>query len=112
MSKARTSTLVSLLAAACLSPGIVLAESDWHFIGGEVGYAAFPDHAQNIKTRADVLRELEQAKADGSHYYLQRAMPVPSRGAGPGKTRQQVLDELVNISPAERARMNRIYYGG
>jgi hypothetical protein len=58
-----------------------------------------------------VLRELEQAKADGSYFYLQRGVPVPSRDTGPGKTREQVLKELVNISPEERARMDELYVG-
>lgn len=76
-----------------------------------MGYTSFPDHVTSTKTRAEVLRELEQAKADGSYFYLQRGVPVPSRDTGPGKTREQVLKELVNISPEERARMDELYFG-
>lgn len=53
----------------------------------------------------------KSGKADGSYFYLQRGVPVPSRDTGPGKTREQVLKELVNISPEERARMDELYFG-
>jgi len=66
---------------------------------------------KSTKTRAEVLRELEQAKADGSYYYLQRGVPAPSRNAGPGKTREEVIKELVNMTPEERARMDELYFG-
>ncbi|MCV2216285.1 DUF4148 domain-containing protein [Thauera sp. Sel9] len=108
MSKARTSTLVSLLAAACLLPGTALADSDWHVVNGE---HVFVNHVKSTKTRADVMRELEQAKADGSYLYVSRGLPVPSRHAGPGKTRQEVLDELKSIPPSERVKLRGIYVG-
>jgi len=111
MSKIRTATLVPLLAAVFIAPSIALANSEWHFTGGEAGYTSFPDHVKSTKTRADVLRELEQAKADGSYYYLQRGLPVPARGTGPGKTREEVINELVNMTPEERARMDELYGG-
>ena len=56
-------------------------------------------------------RELEQAKADGSYFYLQRGLAVPSRASGPGKTRAEVLKELVDMTPTERAYMNELYSG-
>lgn len=111
MSKIRTTTLLSLLAATFVAPGVALANSDWHFTGGEAGYTYFPDHVKSTKTRAEVLRDLEQAKADGSYYYLQRGVPAPSRNTGPGKTREEVINELVNMTPEERARMDELYFG-
>lgn len=111
MSKIRTATVLPILAVVLVVPSVAQANSEWHFTGGEVGYTSFPDHVTSTKTRAEVLRELEQAKADGSYYYLQRGVPAPSRNAGPGKTREEVIKELVNMTPEERARMDELYFG-
>ena len=111
MPKIHPFSLMPILAAVLIAPTAALANSELHFIGGEVGYTFNPEHAKGTKTRAEVLRELEQAKADGSYYYLHRGAPAPSRNAGPGKTRDEVLKELVNQSPAERARMRELYSG-
>lgn len=111
MSKIHTVTLVPLLAAVLAAPTAALAGSLWHPANNEVGFTFHPDHSTSTKTRAEVLKELEEAKADGSYYYLQRGLPVPARDTGPGKTRQEVIDELVNMTPEERARMDELYFG-
>ena len=111
MSKIRTITFVPLLTAALVARSIALANSDLHFTGGEAGYTFFPDHVKSNKTRAEVLRELDQAKADGSYAYLKLGLPVPSKNIGPGKTREEVLKELEAITPEERSRMNKLYGG-
>lgn len=105
----RTTALVPLFAVALVAPTAAFANSELHLSSGEAGYTFHPDHVKSTKTRAEVLRELEQAKADGSYYYLQRGLPVPSRNTGPGKTRQEVINELLNMSPEERARMDELY---
>lgn len=64
MSKIRTATVLTILAVVLVVPSVAQANSEWHFTGGEVGYTSFPDHVKSTKTRAEVLRELEQAKAD------------------------------------------------
>ena len=79
MSKIRTTATLSLLAAMLSVPAVVQANSLWHPAPGEQGFTFHPDHSTSTKTRAEVLRELEQAKADGSYFYLQRGLPVPSR---------------------------------
>lgn len=111
MPKIRSATLVALLASVLVAPTIALASSELHFVGGEVGYTFNPDHVQGTKTRADVLRELEQAKADGSYDYLLRGRPVPSRGTAAGRTREEVIRELVSMTPQERARRDALYFG-
>lgn len=111
MSNIRANTLVPLLAVALVAPSAAFANSDMHFSGGEAGYTFHPDHVKGTKTRAEVLRELEQAKADGSYAYLKRGLPVPSRNVGSGKTREGVIKELENMTPDERARMNELYGG-
>lgn len=109
MPKIRSATLVPLFAAILAAPTAALADSLWHPANNEAGFTFHPDHSTSTKTRAEVLKELEQAKADGSYYYLQQGLPVPSRNTGPGKTRQEVVNELLNMSPEERARMDELY---
>jgi hypothetical protein len=111
MSKIRTTATLSLLAAMLSVPAVVQANSLWHPAPGEQGFTFHPDHSTSTKTRAEVLRELEQAKADGSYFYLQRGLPVPSRVSGPGKTREEVIKELTNMTPQERRYMNDLYRG-
>jgi hypothetical protein len=105
----RTTSLIPLFAVALAAPIAAFANSELHLSSGEAGYTFHPDHVKSTKTRAEVLKELEQAKADGSYYYLQRGLPVPSRNTGPGKTRQEVVNELLNMTPEERARMDELY---
>ncbi|QDF99350.1 DUF4148 domain-containing protein [Azoarcus sp. DD4] len=109
MPKIRTATLVPLLAAVLAAPTAALAGSLWHPANNEAGFTFHPDHSTSTKTRAEVLKELEKAKADGSYDYLQRGLPVPARDTGPGKTREEVINELVNMTPEERARMDELY---
>ena len=111
MSKTLTTTVFSLLAAVLVVPTAAQANSLWHPAPGDQGFTFHPDHSTSTKTRAEVLRELEQAKADGSYFYLQRGLAVPSRASGPGKTRAEVLKELVDMTPTERAYMNELYSG-
>ena len=107
----RISTLLTVSAIALTAPTLAQASSELHLSGGEAGYTFHPDHVPGTKTRAAVMQELEQAKADGSYYYLQRGAPVPAKNVGPGKTREQVMKELADVTPAERARMNALYGG-
>ena len=111
MPKIRTAALMPLLAVALAAPTAAFANSELHLSSGEAGYTFHPDHVKSTKTRAEVMQELQQAKADGSYYYLQRGLPVPPKNVGPGKTREEVLKELVNMTPEERARMNELYFG-
>ncbi len=83
-------------------PGLSQATSNYHAASGEAGFTYHPDHATNGKSRAEVLAELETARKDGSLAFTQRGAPVPVKYAGPSKTRQQVIDEMRNESPAER----------
>ena len=109
MPKIRTATLVPLLAAVLAAPTAALAGSLWHPANNEAGFTFHPDHSTSTKTRAEVLKELEEAKADGSYSYLLRGLPPPSRDVAPGKTRDEVINELVNMTPEERARMDELY---
>ena len=98
-----------LLAAVLAAPTAALAGSPWHPANNDAGFTFHPDHSTSTKTRAEVLKELEEAKADGSYDYLQRGLPVPSRDTGPGKTREEVINELVNMTPEARAHERALF---
>ena len=44
-------------------PGLSQANSIYHAANGEAGFTYHPDHATNGKSRADVLAEIEAARA-------------------------------------------------
>lgn len=105
--------LVSVLLIGLAAPGFALANSLWHEAKGDASATIHPEHVQSSKTRAQVVQELQAAKADGSfynsYYSLNQGVPPTVRSAGPGKTRSEVVSELVNMSDAERARMKELY---
>ncbi len=76
MPKVRASALMPLLAAVLIAPTVALANSELHFSDGEAGYTFHPDHVKGTKIRAEVRRELQQAKADGSWRGRSSALPV------------------------------------
>ena len=105
---ARILTSTALIASLLVAPTVSYADV-WHRTTTEVGWTFHPDHGESTKTRADVMRELAQAKADGSYESFLRDLPMPDTNAGPGKTREQVLQELKNVTPTERAYMEELY---
>lgn len=108
----RTAILFPILSIALAAPTLALAESEMHLSRGEVGYTFYPNHVKSTKTTAQVMQELQEAKADGSYQQSLENYPAPVKSVGPGKTRAEVLNELKNITPAERARMQAIYTKG
>ncbi|SDM51879.1 protein of unknown function [Oryzisolibacter propanilivorax] len=91
-----------ILAGLTAVPALSQANSIWHDGPGEsVRYV--PEHWSSTKTRADVLAELDAAKADGTLSLIQRGLPVPVKSTEAPKTRQQVIDELHNESPQARS---------
>jgi hypothetical protein len=96
---------VAVITAVAL-PGLSQATALYHAAGGEAGFTYHPDHAKNGKTRAEVLAELDAARKDGTLALMQRNAPLPVKSTGPGKTRQEVINEMRNESPeARRARL-------
>ena len=81
--------------AVCLAvPFAPFAASEYHFVGGEIGYTRHPDHVQSVKSRAEVVAELEAARKDGTLTLMQRSLPLPSKDSGLTKTRAQVEAEV------------------
>ena len=99
---------VAALTVVLAAPGLVFATSLWHEPNGEGGATFHPDHIKSTKTRAEGLQELEAARKDGSLWYLQRGLPVPVKNAGPGRTREEVQKEVLNLSVEERRQLQMI----
>lgn len=108
----RQATLLSVITAAITLPGLSFANSVWHPASGEAGFTDHPDHFKSTKTRADVRTELEAARKDGTLALMQRGAPVPAKAVGPGKMRQEVLNEVHNESPAARRARMELHSGG
>ena len=97
------------MAVALTTPTFVSATSLWHEPSHGDGGAIFhPEHFKSTKTRADVLRELEAARKDGSLWYLERSLPVPVKNATPGRTREEVRNEVLNLTVDERRELHMI----
>jgi hypothetical protein len=95
------STIASIATVAVLSlPGMASAEY-WHPANNEAGVVVHPDHFKSEKTRAQVKAEAAAATQQGRLSYGNSNYPMPVPEVGPGKTRQQVINELLNESPAE-----------
>ena len=96
---------VAALTVVLAAPGLVFATSLWHESNGEAGATFHPDHVKSTRTRAEVLQELEAARRDGTLWYLQRGLPVPVKYAGPGRTREEVQREVLNLTVEERRQL-------
>lgn len=97
----------SLIAAAAAVialglPGLASAEY-WHLANNEAGVVVHPEHFQSTKTRAQVRAEAAAALQQGCLPIRENNYPCATPGTGPGKTRAQVVGELLNESAAARA---------
>lgn len=97
--------LVAVLLAAS-SPMLAQAESVWHQGNGDVVHFD-PQHVNSSQTRAAVLAQFAPTKQ------LPRAgnnAPAPNTSAGPsGLSREQVVRELLQMSAAEKGRLNALF---
>lgn len=106
-----SSMIAAVAAVAALGlPGMASAEY-WHPVNNEAGFVVHPEHFKSEKTRAQVNAEVEAAMQQGLLPYRENNYPVPAPDAGPGKTREQVINELRNESPAERNARRRSVAG-
>ena len=108
----RKHAALPLVALAMTLPVVAQANSVYHPAPGEPGFTEHPDHWKSTKTRAQVMAELEAARKDGTLALMQRNAPLPMKATGPGKTRQQVIAELLNESPEQRRARAELLTGG
>jgi hypothetical protein len=109
----RKSVFLSLAVVAFAAPGLSSATSlGYPAQGDSVG--PFPqEHFQSTKTRAEVMRELEVARQDGTLLTnSSRDYPFTKKFLGSGKTRAEVQNELLTMSAEEKKRMRELYRGG
>jgi hypothetical protein len=108
----RKHAALPLVALAMTLPVMAQANSLYHPAQGEVGFTEHPTHWTSPKTRAQVMAEVEAARMDGTLALMQSGAPLPLKSTGPGKTRQQVVAELLNESPEQRRARMELQRGG
>ena len=114
MSQRRLS--ISLLLAnagavlALALPGMASAAYE-HPTNTEAGVAVYPEHFISQKTREQVKAETEAAMREGRLSFGESNFPMVPSVTGPGKTREEVLRELHNETPAAREARNRAMAG-
>ena len=109
-------SLSSMIAAATAVvalglPGMASAAYE-HPANNEIGVIVHSEHFKSDKTRAQVKAEAEAAMLQGRLSYGESNYPIRTLDAGPGKTREQVINELRSESPVERDARLRLYYRG
>jgi hypothetical protein len=95
-------------------PVMAQASSLYHPTSGDAGFTEHLDHLKSTKTRAQVLAELETARKDGTLALMQcnQNGPLPMEATGSGKTRQEVVADMLNESPEERRARKHLQRGG
>lgn len=102
----RRQTLLPVFAVVLALPALANASSIWHPAANEAGVTYQPEHFKSSKTRDDAAKEVAAARKDGTLSQGEHVVVQAAASSGPGKTRQQVVDEMRNASPQERrARM-------
>lgn len=89
--------------AALLLPGVASAAGYMHPATNEAGVTVHPSHFQSGKTRAQVSAEAAAAvREGGSSRFNDGVYPAQAPQTGAGKTRQEVVNELLRETPAQR----------
>ena len=63
-------------------------------------------------SREEVLQSVAAARKDGTLAILQHGGALPVKATGPSKTREQVQQEYLNMSAAEKQRIQELYGTG
>ena len=92
-------------------PGMASAAYE-HPANNEKGIIVHQEHWKREKPREQVIAETKAAMQQGRLSYGESNYPIRTPDAGPGKTREQVINEMLNESPAERDARQRLYYPG
>ena len=82
-----------------------------HPTNTEAGVVVHPEHFISQKTREQVKAETEAAMREGRLSFGESNFPMAPTVTGPGRTREEVLQELHNETPAAREARNRAMAG-
>lgn len=108
--KVRSTRLLAIVGFALAFPLVSTASTVYHSANTEAGYTVHWDHFKSTKTRAEVVVELEAANKNGSLRIMQLQtlgfFAPPFKGT---KTREQVRQELVTMTAAEKAESAKLY---
>ena len=89
--------------AAFVPPGTASAESYQHPANNEAGVKTYPEHFKGEKTREQVQAEAAAAvREGGTNRFNTGVYPAASKQPTTGKTREEVINELLRETPAER----------
>ena len=91
-------------------PGMASAAYE-HPTNTEAGVAVYPEHFISQKTREQVKAETGAAMREGRLSFGESNFPMTPAVTGPGRTREEVLQELHNETPAAREARNRAMAG-
>ena len=107
------SSIAALVAStAFILPGIAAAESYQHPANNEAGVKTYPEDFNSQKTREQVKAEAgTAAREGGSNRFNTGAYPASSKQANAGKTRQEVINELLKETPEQRDARQRAMGG-
>lgn len=105
----RKLSLITVVAAALLAPALSMADTPWVPANNEQGYNYDPAHAtsspQGVQGRSAPI-----AAAPGA-LFSETGSPTTMPSTATGKTREQVRNEYLNMSAAEKQRMQELYRG-
>lgn len=108
----RKSFLLTLAAIAITAPGMASASSLYHPSGGEIGYTTHPEHQQSTRSRRELLQAVEDARKDGTLALMSRGAPLPLKPTGPSMSREQIRQEFLSMTQAEREYRQEMYGAG
>lgn len=102
-------TALAMVTGLLAAPSLAQASSAWHQDNGDI-VRFTPEHI-NSKTRTQVINELDTARADGTLSFIQRSVAVPTKSFPEPKTRQQVINDMLNQSLEQRRAQSELYNG-
>jgi hypothetical protein len=81
-----------------------MADSYIHATATEQGYKVYPDHFRSEVTRAEVIAQAREAVTQGgSSRFADQRFPATYQASGSSLTRQEVIQQLLDETPSQRA---------
>lgn len=105
-------TAAAAMATVLATPSVAAADTYWHPTNNEAGVKTYPEHFKSSQSRDQVRAEAEKAVSNGGDNRLRGGnYPAAVKNQTSEKTRQQVIDELKQETPAQREARNQAMAG-